>query len=131
MLVTRQRELRAQAFGVEFFALGKKERERGEIRRRRHPIERGGRRNQEHVALAARHVIERGEALGHQILMGGKLIVGQRFPVRKHADAQRRREPGHFRGEPLHGERIGADDREQLALRGRLRRPLGKRERIG
>src|SRR5207302_5172393 len=76
MLVAAERELRAQRVDIELLALGEKERERREIRWRRESVERGRRRDEEHVALAARCVIERREPLGDQVLMRRKAVVG-------------------------------------------------------
>ena len=43
VLIAGERELRAQALHIELLALREKKRERGEIRRRCEPIQRGGR----------------------------------------------------------------------------------------
>ena len=130
VLVAAERELRAQRVDVEFLALGEKERERRQIRRRRKPVQGGRRGDQQHVALAARRAVQRRQPLGDEILVRREVVVGQRLPVGKRRHAQRRREPGDFLGQALHGERLGADDGDKLAALGGGGRVLGERERI-
>jgi hypothetical protein len=72
VLVARERELRAQRVHVEPRALLQEERERRQVAGRRQPMERGGRRDDQHVALAARDVVERREALETRSWCGEK-----------------------------------------------------------
>ena len=130
MLVAAERELRAQRIDVELLALRQKERKCGEIRWRRETVECGRRRDEEHVALAARRVVERSQPLGHQILMRRKVIVGQSLPVGQRGNAQARREPCDLRSQPLCCERLRADDRGQLAAFRGVERVLRQRERV-
>ena len=131
MLIAGQRELRAQAIDIERFALLDEKRESREIGRRREAVKRSRRRDDHHIAIAARHAVERRQSLRHQILMRRKMIVGQRLPVGQDGDLQRRSEPRDLGSQPLRGKRIGADDGQQLpALRG-IGRRLRKRQRVG
>ncbi len=101
VLVAGERQLRAQRVGVEARALLEKERERGEIRRRREAVERRRRGDDEHVALAARDAVERRQALRHEVVVRRELVVRQRFPVRKQRDLESGREPRDLVGETL------------------------------
>jgi hypothetical protein len=42
-----------------------------------------------------------------------EVIVGKRFPIRQDDDAQRRREPRNFLGEPLRGGGLRANDGDE------------------
>jgi len=131
MLIAGQRELRAQAIDIERLALLDEKRERREIRRRRESVQRCRRGDNHHITIAARHTVERREALRHQILMRRKMIVRQRFPVRQHGDLECRREPWHFDGQPLCCQRVGADDGQQLAALCGVGGSLRKGQRVG
>ena len=64
--------------------------------------------------------------------MRRELVVRQRFPIGQQRDAQRRREPRDFVGQPLRGERVGGDDREHALVRARSAcAELRERERVG
>ena len=131
VLVARERELRAQRVDVEPRALLEEERERRQVVGRRQPIERRGRRDDQHVALAARDVIQRREALRNQILVRREVIVRQRLPVGQQHDLSSRREPRQLVGDALRGERVGGDDDEQALLGRADFGELRERERIG
>jgi hypothetical protein len=81
VLVPRERQLRAQGVDVEPRSLLQEERERREIFGRGEPVQRRRRRDDQDVALAARHVVQRGEPLRNEILVRRELVVRQRLPV--------------------------------------------------
>ena len=119
--VAGERELRAQLGDVELLPLLEEEGVRREVRRRREPVQRRRRGDDQHVDLAARRAVERREPLGHQVLVRREVVVGQRFPVRQQRDRESGREPRRPR-------RRGAARR---ARRRRRRRPSGGRCRPG
>jgi hypothetical protein len=86
--VAGQRELRLELGLVQRFALLEEEGVGGQEGRRRHAHQRGGGRHQHHVALAAGDFVQRGQALGHQVLVRREGVVGQGFPVRQQVAAQ-------------------------------------------
>ncbi len=128
--VAGQRELRAQCVDVERLRLAQEERERRKVRGRREPVQRGGRRYDQQIAFAARHVIQRGEPLGHEVLVRRELVVRQRFPIGEQRHANVRCEPRHFFGEALRGARLRAHDRHHALLRRRATCEVGQRERV-
>ncbi len=130
VLVARERELRAQRGDVEPRPLPEEERERGEKRRWREPVERRRRRDHQHVAFAARHAVERREPLGNEVVVRREMIVGQRLPIGKQRDAQAGREPGQLVGEPMRGQRVRGDDGKHALLLRALHRELRERERV-
>src|SRR5215468_40000 len=82
-LIAAQRELGLQAGKVELLTLRQEKCESRKVRRRRETIQRARRSDEQHVAFAARGVIERCQPLGDEVLVRGKVIVGKRFPIRK------------------------------------------------
>ncbi len=88
VLVAGQRELRLQLRLVEPLALRECERVRGHERRRRHPVQRGGRGYEQDVAAALAEVVQRRETFGHEVLVRRERVVRQRFPVRQQAHAR-------------------------------------------
>ncbi len=73
---------------------------------------------------------QRGQALGDQVLVRRELVVGQRFPIGEHGDAQVRREERQLVGQALAVGRLGADHQRQLPLRGARGRQVGDQQRI-
>ena len=131
MLVAGERQLRAQRVDVERRAVLEKERERGEIGGRSEAIQRRRRGDDQDVAFAARHPVERREAFRDEVVVRRELVVGERLPVGEQCNADAGGEPRNLVGESLRRERVGADDGEQaLFARGgdcELRQP----ERVG
>lgn len=92
---------------------------------------RDGRGNDNVEPLGARcHAVERLEALGDDVLLGREHVVGERFPVRKASDAERRAEPGNFLSKPHGVEGICADDEKLFIPGAAFFAHLGERERI-
>jgi hypothetical protein len=114
VLVARGPELHAQLFQVEALALLEEEGVPGDIGGRAQAHQRGGRGHHRDIELAALDAVERGEALGHQVLVRRELVVGQRFPVGQQAHAQRRREPGDLLDQALRIQRGRRDHRQRL-----------------
>ncbi|XQU67721.1 hypothetical protein OJJOAM_000452 [Cupriavidus sp. H18C1] len=131
VLVAGQRELRLQRGLVEPFALLEEEGVGGEEGRRREPVQRGLRGHQHHVALAGLDVVQRRQALRHQVLVRREAVVGQGLPVGQHAHAQLRREPRDLVGQPLRVDRVGAHHRQHRHLAVVGAGIGGQRQRIG
>ncbi len=117
VLVTGEGELAAQRIDVEALPLLQEEREPGEIAGGRKAIERGGRRSDHDVAFAARDPVERGEALGDEILVRREMVVRQRLPVGQQRDLETGCEPGDLLDEALRGERIRSEDGDHAGAR--------------
>ncbi len=128
MRVAGQRHLAAELLGIQLLALLELESVGRHEFRRRQAIDCGRRRNKQDFHIALQRRPQGGEALGNQILMRRKMVVGQRFPVRQQAHLEAGREPRDFIQQPLRIGRAGRDHRQQppLALRGQF----GKRQRI-
>jgi len=124
--VARDRELRAQSVDGKLLALLQPKRVGREVLQRRQAAERGCDRNEHHVAVVARDLVQGCEPLRYQILVRGEVIVGQRLPVRQQGDAQARGEEGDLRLEPLGVVRGGRDDHERACAGGRF----GQEERV-
>ena len=75
--------------------------------------------------------MERREPLRDEVLVRREVIVGQRFPVGQQRDGKARREPRQLVGEPLRGQRVGGDDREQAPFAGAGGGELREREGVG
>ena len=131
VLVTGESELRAQRIDVETRAVLQEERERSEIVGRCQAVERRRRRDHQHVAFAARHMVERREALRDEILVRREVVVGKGFPIRQQHDPPTGREPGHLVGNALSRQRVGADNDEQALFRGADFRKLRERQGVG
>ena len=126
MLVAGQRELRAQFVDIELAALLEKERIGREVVGGREAVERGRRRHDDDVELAALQLVERRHALGDQVVVRREAVVGQRFPVGKQRHLEIRREPGDLLAQPLRVGRLRAQHRD----RARAGRQPGERERV-
>ena len=126
--VAGQRYLAAKLLGIQLLALLELESVGSHEFRRRQAIDCGRRRHQQDFHIALQRGPQGGEALGNQILMWRKVIVGQRFPVRQQPHLEARRKPRDFIQQPLRICRAGSDHRQQppLALAGQF----GKRQRI-
>jgi len=127
VLVAGGRELRAQLLHIERRARAQEERVRGDVRRRAKAHERGSRRHDRDVEVAALDAVERGEALRDEIVVRRELIVGQRLPVGQQADAQLRCEPADLVDQALCVMRRGTDDGDRVLFLHQAR----ERERVG
>ncbi len=126
VLVAGGGELDLELLEIELGARAQEEGAPRDVRRRAHPHQRGRRRHDGDVEIAALDAIERRQALGDQIVVRRELVVGQRLPVRQQADAKLRREPGDFFGEALGVERGGGDHRDRMLFL----REARERERV-
>ncbi len=131
VLVAGQRQLRAQRVDVEACTLLEEERERGQVRRRGQPVEGRRRRGHQHVAVAARHPVERCEPFGDEVLVRREVIVGQRLPVGEQRDREPGGEPGDLVDDPLRRQRVGTEHDDEAPRGRRGRRQLRDRERVG
>jgi hypothetical protein len=111
--VAGHRELQAQAFDVELFALLDEECMGGEVFARRQPVQRGRSRHDQNIQLAAHQRVQRLQPLRHQIVVRRELVVGQGFPVRQLEGAQRRCEPAQLVEQALCVHRPGRDDHQR------------------
>ena len=127
MLIAGGGELRLEALEIESFARAQEEGVRGDVGRRAHAHERGGRRHDRDIEVAALDAIQRRQALGDEIVVRRELVVGQRLPVGQQAHAQLRREPRDLVDQALGIERGGADDGDGMLLLRQAR----ERERVG
>ena len=81
MAVTRFHQIAAQGFDVQRLA-GFQPKSAPEQKRHRRELLHGGRhRHNQHIGLAAFHLPQRRQSLGHQILMRRKTLVRQGFPI--------------------------------------------------
>jgi hypothetical protein len=87
--ISRERQLGAQSCLVELLARLEEKGIGREEGRRRHAQQRGGGGHQQHIALASADFMQSGESLRHQVMVRGKGVVGQRFPIRQEMAAQR------------------------------------------
>jgi hypothetical protein len=133
--VAGERKLGLQLSFVEGFALLEEEGVGRQKGGRRHAQQSGGGRHDQHVGLAAADFVQRGQTLRHQVLVRGKRIVGQGFPVRQLMAAQGLLlvigEPGNFRQQPLRVICGGDDDGEHALLRPEFDCRLRQHEGIG
>jgi hypothetical protein len=107
--VAGHRHLRAQAVHVELFALLQKEGVGGQESRRGQPVKGRGGGHQGDVGFAAADGVERGQALGDQVLVGREAVVGQGLPVGQQVGAQAGGQPGDLVGEALGVDGVGGD----------------------
>ena len=124
VLIAGQCELGAQSRFVERLALPEEERVGGKVRGWSESVRRGGCRRDQHVALAARDVMQRGQTFGHQVLMRRELVVRQCLPVGQQVNAELGREEAQLVVQSLRGGGLGAQHRLHAAI-GRVARPLG------
>ena len=83
MIVSGNGQLRSQLFFIEGFSLFEKERVGSQKGRRCDTQQGGGCRNDENIATSVVYFVEGRQPLGNEILMRGKGIVWQGFPVGK------------------------------------------------
>ena len=115
MGVASERDLTAEFLGVEFLSLLEGEGIGGEEGWRRQPVDGRRGRHEQNVDFALGRCPQRGQALGDEILMRRKMVIGQRFPVRQQTDAQLWSKPRNFVEQALGIGGAGADDSQQLA----------------
>jgi len=130
VLIAGHRKLLPQRLDRQAVRGFQKKRMRRQVRRRAQAHERRGGGHDRDVEVAALDAIERRQALGHQVLVRRKLVVGERFPVRQQAHAQLRREPRDLLEQTLRVERGGGDDGERCGPRHFLLREAAERERV-
>ena len=94
MRVAGENQLAAQGFRRQRRALLEEKCVSGDEARRGQPVKRRGDRHHRDIEGCVRDLIERGEALRYQVLMRGKTVVRQGFPVRQQEHAQVGREEG-------------------------------------
>jgi hypothetical protein len=128
VLVAGHRELLAEFLQRDALARFQEKGAAGEVSGRTKPHQRGRRRHHRDVEFAALDAIKRRQALRHQVVVRGKLVVGQGFPVRQQAYAQLRREPLDLFHQALRVECGGGDQRKRMAL---LLRQAREGQRIG
>ena len=112
MRIARGYELLTQRLRLQSLPLPEEERACREVLYGREAVEGGSDRNDCDVDLALHELVERGQPLRHQILMGRELIVGQRFPVGQQMDPERFVEERHFLAQALGIGRGRRDDHE-------------------
>src|SRR5206468_857026 len=78
--------------------------------RRRQPRQRGGGGQQHDVEVALQQPPQRGQPLGHQILVRREGVVRQRLPIGEHGHAQGGREEQQLVGQALRVGRVGGED---------------------
>jgi hypothetical protein len=115
--VARRYELAPQFLGRKARALPEVERSGGEILHRRETVERRRDGNDRHVERLLHELIERCQALRHEIVVRRELVVGQRLPVRKQVNPRVRIEEGQFLQQTLGIRCSGGKDREGPAGR--------------
>ena len=103
----------------------------GEERRRRQPLQQSADRHHEHAASECRQSVQRAEAVGHDVLVWGERVVGQRLPIRQRHDVDgSAREEFELAAQPVGGGGIGGDGEYETvvvlgrACDGQTRRPL-------
>ncbi len=116
MRVSGQRELGAELPGVESFAFLQEEGVGRQVGWGHQAVNRRRRRDQQHVAFAAHHAVERGQTFRDEIVVRRKAVIGQRFPVRQHAHAQAGRKPRYFFEQALGVASAGGQHGQQGAL---------------
>ena len=114
MRVARGRELLLQLREIELGAGAEEERVRRDVGGRTHAHERRGCRHDRDVEFAALDTVERGEALGNEVVVRRELVVWQRFPVGQEACAKLRRKPADFVEQALRIEGGRGYDRDRV-----------------
>ena len=120
VLVAGRDDLGLQAIEIEPLAGAQEKSVRGDVRRRAHAYHGD-------VEVAALDAIERRQALRDEIMVRGKLIVGQGLPVGQETHAQLRREPGDLVDQSLRILSGSADDRDRVLFLRQAR----ERQRVG
>lgn len=109
MVVVRQRQLRAQRRFVQLVALPEREGVGGQEGRRRQAVQRRRDGHGQDIDRLGHERVQGVQALGDQVLVRRKGVVGQGFPVGKLPHAQLRREKRDFVGQALGLQRIGRE----------------------
>ena len=120
VLVAGEHELGAQRVDVDLLALAEEEGVAGDVLRRRDPVQRRRRGNDEHVHPARGRLaqpVQRLQPLRDEILVRRQRVVGQRLPVRQRADGQRGVEVADLLDETLRVQRVGGEHDQQRAAR--------------
>jgi hypothetical protein len=117
MVVSGEQQLVAQRVCVERRALLQLKGMRGDVGSRTQTAQRRLRGCEQHVEVALQDPMQRRQALRDQVGVRGKVVVRQRLPVRQHANAQPRREPGDLLGKTMRVVRACADDRYRIGAR--------------
>ncbi len=118
MRVTGGQQLRLERFGVERLSGFKEERVGREVGRWAEPVERGRSRRDGDIKLAALDLVERGQPLGHQIVVWREIVVGQGLPVRQQEHPLVGRKPADLVDQALRIERGRADHHQRVRFRG-------------
>ena len=126
MLIAGGGELRLEALEIERFGRAQEEGVRGDVGRRAHAHERGRRRYDRDIEVAALDAIQRRQALGDEIVVRRELVVGQRLPVGQETDSELRREPRDLIEQALRIERGRGDHRDRMLFL----REARERERV-
>ena len=116
VFIACQRQLGLQLRLIKTLALRERERVARHERGGRHTVQGRGSGHQQDVAAAFAEVMERGEALGDEILVRREGIVRQRFPVWQKAHTRLGGEESDFLREALGVDGARADDGEQRHL---------------
>ena len=112
--VVGQGQLGAQAFLVQGVALAEMEGVGRQEGRRGQADQGGGDRHHQDVHGALAQGVQGAQAFGNQVLVRGKAVVGQGFPVGQEAHAQVRIEQGDFVGQATGGQRVGAEGGQRV-----------------
>lgn len=101
VVVAGHRHLAPQGVQVELLSRLEEEGVGRQVFHRRQAVEDGGQGGDHHVALPLHDLVQGRQALGHQVVVGGELVVGQGFPVRQQMHRKLGGEPGHLLPQPL------------------------------
>ncbi len=123
MAIARQRQLLAQGWYIQLLAAFQEKGISRQIGHRRQRIQGGGDGRNQHIASPAAQMVQGRQALGNQILMRGKMVIRQGFPVRQQMHAQGRIEKANFLAQPLRLQGTGRNHHQRLTPPSPLRQP--------